>query len=35
MKIQILRESGYEEAMLGLSLSWASNKDRSAEIAWS
>ena len=33
MRVQILREAGYEEAMLGLSLSWASNKDRSAEIA--
>lgn len=33
MIVQILREAGYEEAMLGISLSWASNVYRAKEIA--
>ena len=33
MNVTKLSESGYEEAMLGVSLSWASNPVRSSEIA--
>lgn len=33
MKAKLLREAGYEEAMLGISLSWASNVDRAVLIA--
>ncbi len=33
MNVTKLSESGYEEAMLGISLSWASNPERAKEIA--
>lgn len=33
MKVKVLSEHGYEEAMLGISLSWASNPDRAKQIA--
>jgi len=33
VEVKILKESGYEEAMLGISLSWASNPERAKQIA--
>lgn len=33
MKVNVIGEFGYEQAMLGISLSWASNVERSKEIA--
>lgn len=33
MKVKVLNESGYDESMIGLSLSWASNPERAKEIA--
>lgn len=33
MKVRVVNESGYENAMLGISFSWASNPERSKEIA--
>lgn len=33
MEAKVIAECGYEQAMLGISLSWASNPDRAKEIA--